>query len=68
MESRKDQCRKSGCPGCRDCLDWDNVEHKKIILHNESARLERKLAVLEQELEETKKLLQAKKGQLDVLK
>jgi len=50
VERGRDQCRKNGCPGCRDCLDWENPEHKVIIIYNDLKRVENRMKVLRDEL------------------
>jgi hypothetical protein len=50
METAKDQCRKTGCPGCRNCLDIRNPEHETIIIYNELKIVEDKMKALKKEL------------------
>jgi len=68
METRKDQCRKLGCPGCRDCLDIRKPAHKKIILTNELKSLELRRDGIYRDLEEVNNKLLKIKEALDVIK
>lgn len=68
METRKDQCRKLGCPGCRDCLDFRKPAERKIILTNELRSLELRRDSIYSDLEEVNKKLIAIKEALNNVK